>query len=63
MGQFNKVLFAIGNAHTVPQRALDCGPVLGRLNQVYGPTHRTPSMVQACGSSIKLVTLQVLPIS
>ncbi len=38
MGQFSKVLLAFDNAHTVPQRALDCEPVLGRLNQVYGVT-------------------------
>ncbi len=25
MGQFSKILLAIGNAHTVLQRALDCG--------------------------------------
>ncbi len=29
MGQFSKVLLAIDNAHTLPQRALDCGPSLG----------------------------------
>ncbi len=35
MGQFNKVPFlASDNAHTVPQRALDCGQGLGGLNQV-----------------------------
>ncbi len=31
MGQFSKVLLAIDNAHTVPQRTLDhvdCGPGL-----------------------------------
>ncbi len=31
MGQFSKVLLAIDNA----QRALDCRPGLGGLNQVY----------------------------
>ncbi len=30
------VLLAIDQAHTVPQRAYDCGPGLGGLNQVYG---------------------------
>ncbi len=35
MGQFSKVLLAIDNAHTVPQRVMDCGPGLGGLNQVY----------------------------
>ncbi len=34
MDQFSKVLIAIYNAHTVPQRVLDCGPGLGGLNQV-----------------------------
>ncbi len=33
MGQFNKSTVAIGNAHIVPQRALDCGPGLVGLNQ------------------------------
>ncbi len=38
MGQFSKVLLAIGNVHsiTVPHRAMDCGPGLGGSNQVYG---------------------------
>ncbi len=35
MGQFSKVF---DSAHTVPQRAKDCGPGLGGLNQFYGPT-------------------------
>ncbi len=26
MGQFSKSAIAIDNAHTVPQRAMDCGP-------------------------------------
>ncbi len=34
MGQFSKVLLAIDNAHRVLQRALDCGPGVGGLNQV-----------------------------
>ncbi len=33
MGQFSKVLLAIDKVHTIPQRALDCGPGLG------GKTH------------------------
>ncbi len=37
MGQFSKVLQAIDNEHTVPDTALDCGPGLGRLNQVRMP--------------------------
>ncbi len=35
MGKFSKVLLAIDNMHAVPQRALDCGPGLGGLHQVY----------------------------
>ncbi len=37
MGQFIKVLLAIDNVHTVPQRDMDCRPGVGGLNQVYGP--------------------------
>ncbi len=37
MCQFSKVLLPIDKVHTVPQNALDCGPGLGGLNQVYGP--------------------------
>ncbi len=44
MGQFRKVLLAIDKVHIVPQRALDCGPDLGGLNQVYGRNHPTPSV-------------------
>ncbi len=33
---------AIDNAHTAPQRALDCRPGLGGLNQVIGPTISLP---------------------
>ncbi len=43
MGQFSKVL-VIDNAHTAPQRAPDCRPGLGGLNQVYGPKRPTPSV-------------------
>ncbi len=42
MGKFSKVLLGIDNAHTVPERALDCGPGLGGLNQVYGYNRPTP---------------------
>ncbi len=35
MDQFSKVLLAIDKIHTEPQRALDCVPGLGGLNQVY----------------------------
>ncbi len=33
MGQFSKVFLAIDNAHTVPQRALDCRPGLGYYSE------------------------------
>ncbi len=42
MGQFSNVQLAIDHAHTVPHRALDCGPCLGGLNQVDGPNRLTP---------------------
>ncbi len=42
MGQFSKVLLAIENAHTVPQKALDCGQGLGGLNQLMDPTIPLP---------------------
>ncbi len=32
MDQYSKVLLAIDQVHTVPQRALDCAPGLGGLN-------------------------------
>ncbi len=44
MGQFSNVHLAIDSAHTAPQRALDCGPGLGGLKQVYGPNRPTPSV-------------------
>ncbi len=44
MGHFNNVLLAIDKAHTVPQRALDCGPGLGGLKQVYGPNQSYADM-------------------
>ncbi len=33
MGLFSKVLLAIDNAHTAPQRALDCGLDWGEKNE------------------------------
>ncbi len=44
MDQFSKVLLAIDKAHTVPLKALDYGPDLGRLNQVYRPKRPVPSV-------------------
>ncbi len=44
MGQSSQALLAIDNVNTVPQRALDCGPGLGWLNQVDGPNHLTLSI-------------------
>ncbi len=42
MDQLANVLWAIDKAHIVPQRALDCAPGLGGLNQVDGPNCLTP---------------------
>ncbi len=42
MGQFINVLFAIDNAHAVPQSALDCRLGLDGLNQIMGPTVPLP---------------------
>ncbi len=48
MGQFSKVLLAIDKAHTVPQRALDCGAGLVCL------TWRAPLNLPYCkGFSIE----------
>ncbi len=44
MGQFSHVLLAIDKAHIVTQRAMDCRPDLGGLNQVYGPNCPNPSV-------------------
>ncbi len=41
MGQFIKVLLAIDKVQTLPQMALDCGPGLGGIHQVYGPNSPT----------------------
>ncbi len=43
MGRFSKVLQLL-KMQITPQRALDYGPGLGGLNQVYGPNHPTPSV-------------------
>ncbi len=45
MGQFSKLLLAFDQGHIVPQRAMDCGPELGGLNQVMGPTIPLPRQV------------------
>ncbi len=52
MGQF----YTIENAHTAPQRALDCGPSLCELNQVYWPNRPTPSVQGICGKYINIFT-------
>ncbi len=36
MDQLINALLTIDKAHTVLERALDCGPGLGGLNQAYG---------------------------
>ncbi len=50
MRQFSKVqsTITIDNAHPAPQRALDCGPGLGVLNQVYGPNLPTKGLFYLC---------------
>ncbi len=42
--------------HTVPQRALDCGPGLGGLNQFYGHNCLTPSVKSICGKYTNIIT-------
>ncbi len=55
MGQLSNVLLAI--KHTVPKRALDCGPGLGGLKQVMGPTIPFPLFrVSICGRYINIFT-------
>ncbi len=41
MDQLMNVVLTIDKVNTAPQRALDCRPGLGGLNQVYGPNHQT----------------------
>ncbi len=55
MGQFSKVLLVIDNAYTVPQRALDWGPDLGGLNQVYGLNYPTQHMHQCAATILQSV--------
>ncbi len=38
------------------ESCMGCGPVLGGLNQVYGPNHPTPSVQSICGKYINTVT-------
>ncbi len=56
MGQIKQSTIAIDNAHTVPQRVLDCGPGLGGLNQVYGSNRPTPSVKSICAKYINIFT-------
>ncbi len=44
MKQLMYVQLTIDKIHTAPQKALDCGPGLGGLNQVYGTNCHTPSV-------------------
>ncbi len=47
MGQFSKVLLGIDQVHTVPQRALDCGPEnCGEGAKPYSCPSPQPSMKQ-----------------
>ncbi len=43
MDQLVNVILAIDKAHIAPQRALDCRPGLGGLNQADGPDRPTTS--------------------
>ncbi len=55
MGHFRKILWLL-IMQTQFQRALDCRPGLGRLNQVYGPNHLTSSVESICGKCINIFT-------
>ncbi len=55
MGQSSKLLMLL-IMHTAPHRALDCGPGLGGLNQVYRPNCPTPSVYGICGKYINIFT-------
>ncbi len=56
MGQFSNVLLTIDKTHKVTQRALDCGPDLCGLNQVYGPNCHTSSVYSICVKYINIFT-------
>ncbi len=43
MGQFSKVLLAIDYAHTVQQRAMDCGPGIGMNDMEKGSQWKSPT--------------------
>ncbi len=36
MNQIMNIILTIYKVHTAPQRAMDCGPGLGGINQVFG---------------------------
>ncbi len=57
MDQSINVLLAIDKAHTDPQKALDCRPGLGGLNQVVGPNRPTPG---GKDSTLAPVSIQLL---
>ncbi len=46
----------IDKEHTIPQRALACGPGIVELNQVYLPNHLTPSIENFCSTYINIFT-------
>ncbi len=56
MDQFSKILLSIDNAHTVPQRVLECRPGIGGLSQVHGPNCPTPSVQIIYGKYINIFT-------
>ncbi len=49
MCQFSKVILAIDNVYTVPQRALDCGPGLGGIGHKLCHRNRTMCSVIEIG--------------
>ncbi len=60
MDQLVNVLLAIDKAYTQHQRAQKCRPGLGKLNQVYGHNHPTPStLIMVCITSLQGVQLGI----
>ncbi len=43
MDNLTNVLLDIDKVHKTLERAMECGPGLGRLNQLYGHSHATPT--------------------
>ncbi len=56
MDQSINVLLAIDKVHIVAQRAPDCGPGLGWLNQVYESNHPSLPLLRVYMASITIST-------